>query len=516
MMTISLRKLGKPGRLITSVTVATLLLIAFSSNFSPVEARDGRIAVFGTALSAPSDGMLDVATRDGVITLVIGDKTKFGKKRGQLSLDEISSGTTVTGYYTRTDDEFTAGKLTFTKRKGKKAFTHLVGVVVDKDDDELTVLTSDGDEVVITPPVDSESDTPDEGSLIVTVVETDPDTGEIDAQAIRTAEETFARLSEAIDYEISLAQEQLLKIRMSETASVHLTRLYDTLDQIQADSQVLIEQAFAEFQESYTTELDENLLEPPVVQITGRVLTRSATQLVVETTGNGLRIYVSIPTDVTVVLIDGSDGTIGDLVPDDLVDVTATSQTATSSPIARVISVVPSPEVPEESDESGSSDAENNNDTITGTIVLVDTDDSGTQSVIVVSNPDGSDGAASVNPETAVTGDTELEPGQEVEVTLGDDGFSAETVVVVPTADSPVATATSVETPTTEAPATVIEYILSGKIRSLSGQSVILDDVFLSLNTSSPTTDPLEVGQDIRFKVIVDADGRWVVVGIEP
>ena len=82
--------------------------------------------------------------------------------------------------------------------------------------------------MVITPPVDAGSDSPDEGSLIVIVVETDPDTGAVDAQAIRTAEQTFTRLSAAIDHEISLAQEQLLKIRMSKTASVHLTRLYDT------------------------------------------------------------------------------------------------------------------------------------------------------------------------------------------------------------------------------------------------------------------------------------------------
>ena len=422
-------------------------------------------------------------------------------KRGQLSLDEVSSGATVTGYYTETDDEFTAGRLTFTQRKDKKAFTHLVGVVVEKNNDEHTVLTTEGDEVVITPPVDAGSDTPDEGSLIVTVVETDPDTGAIDAQAIRTAEQKFARLSAAIDHEISLAQEQLLKIRMSETASVHLTRLYDTLDQIQEDAQVLIEEAYTEFQATYTTKLDENFLEPPLVQISGRVLTGTAIQLVVATQGNGRRIYVLIPSDVKVVLLDGSSGTIGMVGHDDWVEITATSQTQTSSPIARVINVVPSPDGP---GNSGNSNGKNNDDTITGTIVLVDAGKSGNQHVIVVTNPDDSDGAAGINPDTVVTGDTDLEPGQEVEITLGEDGFTATTVEVTPTID-PVAT-----------PAPPIEYILSGKIRSVTGQGVILDDVFLALDTGSPTTDPLEVGQQIQFKVVVDADGRWIVVGIEP
>ena len=491
-----------PGRLITTVAVAILMMIAFGSNFSQVEAKGNRIAVFGTAVDAASDGTLDVATRDGVITLVISDKTKISSRRGRLSFDEVSSGVTVTGYYTKSDDEFIAGSLTFTKRKGEKAFTQLVGVVVDKDDDELTVLTTDGDEVVITPPVDADSDTTDEGSLIVTVVETDPDTGEVNAQAIRTAERTFARLSAAIDHEISLAQEQLLKIRMSETASVHLTRLYDTLDKIQADSQVLIEEAYADFQESYTTELDENLLDPPLIQISGRVLTRSAIQLVVATKGNGRRIYLSIPADVKVVLEDGSPGTVGEIAPDAWVNVTATTQTSTESPIARSINVESSSDGPGNSGNNGN--GKNNNDTITGTIVLVDAGKSGNQRVIVVSNPDGSAGAAGIDSDTVVTGDSDLEPGQEVEITLGDDGFSADAVVVVPGTD-PDAT-----------PAPPIEYVLSGKIRSVSGQGVILDDVFLTLYTTSPTTDPLEVGQLIQFKVIIDTDGRWVVVGIEP
>jgi hypothetical protein len=356
-------------------------------------------------------------------------------------------------------------------------------------------LTTEGEEVVITPPVDAGSDSPDEGSLIVTVVETDPDTGAVDAQAIRTAEQTFTRLSAAIDHEISLAQEQLLKIRMSKTASVHLTRLYDTLDQIQADSQVLIEEAYAEFQASYTIKLDENFLDPPLVHITGRVLTRTAVQLVVATKGNGRRIYVLIPTGVKVVLLDGNPGTIGEVVHDDWVDVTATSQTSTSSPIARVINVVPSPDGPGDSGDNSNSNGNGNEngkssyDTITGTIVLVDAGKSGNQRVIVVSNPAGSDGAAGINSDTVVS---------------GDDGFSATNIEVTPLTE-PAAT-----------PAPPIEYILSGNIKTLSAQGVILDDVYLALDSNSPTVEPLEVGQQIQFKVIVDADGRWVVVGIEP
>jgi hypothetical protein len=81
-MTNSLRKARNPGRLIAIVAVAILLVIAFGSNYSHVEAKGDRIAVFGTAVDAPSDGTLVVVTRDGVITLVINNKTKIGKNKG--------------------------------------------------------------------------------------------------------------------------------------------------------------------------------------------------------------------------------------------------------------------------------------------------------------------------------------------------------------------------------------------------------------------------------------------------
>ena len=82
-MTNSRRRASNPGRLFATVKVTILLIIAFSSNYSHVEAKGDRIAVLGTAIDAPSDGMLDVATRDGVITLVISDKTKIGKNESR-------------------------------------------------------------------------------------------------------------------------------------------------------------------------------------------------------------------------------------------------------------------------------------------------------------------------------------------------------------------------------------------------------------------------------------------------
>jgi hypothetical protein len=124
--------------------------------------------------------------------------------------------------------------------------------------------------------------------------------------------------------------------------------------------------------------------------------------------------------------------------------------------------------------------------------------------VIVVDSPDGSEGAAVVTPDTNIDGD--LQPGQEVEVTLGDDGFSAEEVVVT----SPEG---SVEpTPTLAPPA---EYKLIGKIREVSSVGVILDDVYLTIDAAFPSTEPLVVGEEIEFTITIGESGRWVIVGVE-
>lgn len=498
---------AKPlARPLAIVLLSILAFTVLGSSDSTVSAKEKRTALFGTAVDVLSDGTLDVATRDGVITLTITDDTKIDQKRGRLKLDQVTAGTSVTGYYTKDDDELIAGKLTFKKRKSSKIYDHLVGVVTKKDGDTLTVQTDDGEEVEVQTSGNPEDDETGEGSLIVTVVETDEETGDIDAVAVRTAEKTIARLNDAIGHEISLAQEKLLKQRMSDTASAHLTRLYETLDEIQAEAQAKIEAAFAEFQANYTTTLDENLIAPPLVQISGRVLSKTVERIVVAKNGNGRRSFILINQDVAVTLVDGSEGSITDLEPDAWVNVYALPQTETSSPVAQRIEILPTPSSPGNSGNSnGKSD-----DTISGTIVVVDDGNSGTQKVIVVDNPDGSDGAAAVTPDTTISGDEDIEPGQEVEVVLGDDGFSAEEIVVV---SSPSESTDPAEPTATPSPP--VEYKLSGKIRELIGDSVILDDVYLTLDSIPEASGSLEVGQEIQFTVTVDEDGRWVIVGVD-
>jgi hypothetical protein len=322
------KTIKKPLRLLAIIALAAWLTTVGSAAEPLAHAAGERIALFGTVITTPVDGIFEVATRDGVITLTISDSTKIDdKRRNKLSLDEVVPGNSVTGYYTVIDSNLIAGKLTFVKTgKGSKSvdFRHVIGVVIDTSGDNLTILTPDGEQVDITAPSDPTSDPATQGSLVVTVVEENLTTGELDAIALRTAEETVARLADAISYEISLAQQQLLKIRMSETASVHLTRLYETLDKIEVEAQAKVEAAFTVYQETYTTTLDENLIAPPLVQISGKVLAIGGSTMTIAAKGNGRRSYLTVPYDARVKFINGESGRISDVNEGQFVDVTAT------------------------------------------------------------------------------------------------------------------------------------------------------------------------------------------------
>jgi hypothetical protein len=532
----------KTARTFTMLIVATALLLALLSSSATVDAKGERKAVFGTAVTAAASDSIDVATRDGIITLIINDETKIDSKKHRKKFDKVSAGDSVTGYYTEDEGVFTAIKLSFKPRKPEKKTRHVVGVVVDKDDDTLTVLTPEGETVEVTPTDDPDNDPTEPGSLIITVVEEDIESGDLDAAAVVTAKQTIARLNEAIDHDITLAQSNLLKIRMSETASIHLTQLYETLDDIKAEAKAKIEAAFNEFQTNYTETLEENLLEPPLINIAGLVLQKSATQIVVRNDG-GQRSFIQVPTDVQVELLDGSTGVFNDVNINLRVDVSATPQTTTSSPVARIIRILPIPESPDNSGENDTgANGNDSDDTLVGTIVVVTPSSDGTHTIIVVANSDGPDTATAITESTILTGDGELLPDVNVEVTLESDGFTAsEVVILVEEETLETATPIAVEPPIVEATATAIaaatptetpavtpagssvaeatpeppkEYILTGKIRSFSVQGITLDDVYLDLGNISPTDDSFTVGEEIQFTVVINESGQWVVVGI--
>ena len=504
-----------------AVAFMAILLVAtqtFGSAADTALAAGKKSSVFGTVTSVPRSGRLDVTTREGKLTLHFDDKTKIrgtNKKKNFRFLD-VKKGMSVVGYYMTDGDELLAKNLTFVPRKSKKAVRHIVGVVLKKKGKDITVKTANGDQVQFSAPEEVETDEAGEGSMVAVAVEEDEDSGELEATALVTAQSTIEKLSQSITNEIGLAQQQLLKVRVSETAAVHLNRLYETLDEIEADAQARISAAYTEYEAAYEATLSESGIESVTMDVVGQIVSVSGTGLIVRSSADSTDWNLEFADGLTVHLADGTTGDILAVRSGMTVEAVVIPATADNGPIVTSITILPTPEVvivvP----------ADSSTDTITGTIILVDDATSETETVIVVTQPDGTDSATSVTPETVVIVDGEevsaedLEAGQEVEVTLEDDGFTAEEIQAAPpTETDPVPTTTAIPAATTTPITTPIEYLLIGKIRSLVAGEVILDEVSLFMGEGSPVLDPSSVGQEVQLRVVVDGSGRMTVVGIQ-
>ena len=469
------------------ISAAVLIVTVVVAPPTPTaSAAEDKTAIFGTVAALPKRDRIDIATRSGVISLKIDKATIIRGRTGELKFSLVDLGMTVAGYYVEKKKGPVAVTLTFVNRTQIRIFEHVVGVIIERNRSTITVRTFTGELVVIELAGDG-TDQTEVGSLIATVVERDATTGELTSTALQTAQETVKRLSESIDYEISLAQRELLKIRMSEMATVHMTRLHETLSEINVDTQARIRAAYTEFQASYEATMKEVASDSITVQMTGTVLSVFASELHVESLTDGTRWSFGVTDSTVVELSGGAAGTIADIVAGQTVEVDAIPISPVDWPIANVIRVVP--------DDVPAPTPVPTDDTITGTIVLVD---SGT--VVVVVLDDGTDGAAGLNEDTVVIVDgeqlsvDELEAGQEVQIILADDGFSAQEV----TAAAPVA-----------AP----EYTLIGILRSINEFGVVLDGVQLTLDNFSTTWDASTIGQQVELRFYVDDEGRLVVTG---
>ena len=469
------------------ISAAVLIVTVVVAPPTPTaSAAEDKTAIFGTVAALPKRDRIDIATRSGVISLKIDEATIIRGRTGELKFSLVDLGMTVAGYYVEKKKGPVAVTLTFVNRTQIRIFEHVVGVIIERNRSTITVRTFTGELVVIELAGDG-SDQTEVGSLIATVVERDATTGELTSTALQTAQETVKRLSESIDYEISLAQRELLKIRMSEMATVHMTRLHETLSEINVDTQARIRAAYTEFQASYEATMKEVASDSITVQMTGTVLSVFASELHVESLTDGTRWSFGVTDSTVVELSGGAAGTIADIVAGQTVEVDAIPISPVDWPIANVIRVVP--------DDVPAPTPVPTDDTITGTIVLVD---SGT--VVVVVLDDGTDGAAGLNEDTVVIVDgeqlsvDELEAGQEVQIILADDGFSAQEV-------------------TATAPATNPEYTLIGTLRSINEFGVVLDGVQLTLDNFSTTWDASTIGQQVELRFYVDDEGRLVVTG---
>jgi len=497
--------------------VLVVVMLLFTSDVSTADAHSKKSGVFGTVVKIHGDHeALDVATRRGVITLEVTDKTRVRGKSKRFDIDDITKGMTVAGYYYRGNgddgEELVAGNLTFHQKKDKKKkkHEHVIGVVVDTDDDDIVVETNDGEEVTVdVGEVEQPEDDPvEDGDMVVVVVEEDPDTGDLTATALETAQSTIDRLNDAISHELSVAQQSLLKIRLEETASIHLTRLYDRLDEIEVETRAKIQAAYNEFESNYRATLAGHRIESSFIQITGLVVAVSKNRIVVENEF-GNKAWIFTLTNETVIHDEfGGDITFWGIDLADRVEVFATPVGENQNPHADRIFVISAPEGGAGGDPEPEGDGP-----IKGEIVVVEDGDDGT--IVVIETPDG-DETVEIPGDTTVVVDGEeqsaddLEPGQEIVVEVGDDGFSAEEVdASTPDPDEGNQSEDNQSDSSDEPTGTALT--LRGIINSITESGYVLDEVYFDFDPNLVLPDGLGIGSEIEFEVVRDSSGTWKI-----
>ncbi|MDA1278898.1 MAG: hypothetical protein O3B95_02490 [Chloroflexi bacterium] len=519
MITISQRNFGAVLRVgVAAIAALLLFAVVVGPSSQTTLAAGNKSSVYGTVTSEPENGQIKIATRSGVMTLILDSKSTIRGKSKKFSIADVQAGMKVAGYYRSTDDGPVVGNLTFTGRSLKRSFEHVVGVVIEKKGKTLTIQKQDGEQVEIVSPDEDRNDDVEPGNMIATVVEEDEETGELEVTAVQTATETIEQLKNLISNEIGAAQRKLLEARISETASVHLTRLYETLDTIEAETRARIEAAYSEYQVAYEKELKEISGKSLSIQISGEVVSITPLKITVKSDSDGTTWALEITESTTFEKQNGSAGTIADVAPAAHVEIDAAPQTADSGAKAIAIAVVPAP--------AGKSEpaGQPGDATITGTIILVDDVSPDADAVVVITQPDGSDSAASIGADTIVIVDGinvtvgDLQPGQQVEIVLDEDGISANEVHV----SSVDAVPSSTAVPSSGEPAagsgtevTTTVHTLTGTVRQVIGDDVVLDDVRLNMRGPGPSPTQSHVGMKIRLQVVIDDAGNWIVLGID-
>ena len=415
-----------------AIVAALTLIFAWQSQAGRASA-DSRKALFGTVVEVQNEAAVVVATNAGLVHVSLDPDTVLRDRTGPIGVRQIGPGMRISGIIVGSDDGQALGtRLTVHGAPPVPDHQRIIGVVLHKNGRTITVRKRDGSEVQFI--VDRDIDEPEVADLVASIVRFDEGDATPTAQAIVTADRTIDNLTEAIARNVDTALSKLLEVRFTGVSNEHLGALYASLDAIQQETRTKIEAAFQEFVEKYRDLSVEIGTEPPRLELTGRVLKLTGARLIVASESGATVWEFALADDVSIRDQDGAPVAADAITPGAAVVVAAAPVLGDEPLIARAIRLI----------DAGLSDQvqamldEQSVRTVTGIIGLVDrtppVDD--VLAILIVADESGADHAINVTQETPIVvkgqpGRPEnLAEGQLVEVQVGDDGITAETVLV--------------------------------------------------------------------------------------
>ena len=417
---------------VIAIIAALTLVFAWQSQAGRASA-DSRKALFGTVVEVQNEATVVVATNAGLVHVALDPDTALRDRTGPISVLQIGPGMRVSGIVIGSDDGRALGRrLTVQGAPPEPDHKRIIGVVLQKNGQTITVRKHDGSEVEFI--VDRDIDEPEVADLVASVVRLDEGDATPTARAIVTAERTIDNLTEAIARDVDAALRKLLEVRFTGVSNEHLRALYASLEAIQQETRTKIEAAFQEFLGKYRDLSLEIGIESPRLELTGRVLKLTGSRLIVASESGATVWEFALADDASIRDQNGARVAADAITPGATVVVAAVPVLGDEPLIARSIQLIDTG-LP---DEVQSMLDEQSARTVTGTIGLVDrtppVDD--VLAILIVADESGADHAIDVTQQTAIVvkgqpgRPEDLAEGQLVEARVGDDGITAETVLV--------------------------------------------------------------------------------------
>ena len=212
------------------VFAALLMMVVFgggvaSAETSPVDSNNIE-AVFGTAVEVRPPSVIVVASTDGLVTLNFDSDSelKIGSNAGLVG--EVVEGDRVISTAARnSEDELVALKTIVRVANSQPITKHVVGVVTNATEEELSIQTRNGDVVNVLIPAGIDALAVGDG--ITMVARLDRSSGVLTAIGFELARATVERIQKARDHAANQAELARLSQIATDARSKHLSALDD-------------------------------------------------------------------------------------------------------------------------------------------------------------------------------------------------------------------------------------------------------------------------------------------------
>lgn len=501
--------------LIGAALIAMTMLMLLATG--PVKADDDdRRGVSGTVMSVGSTS-LRVAIKSGLETVFVDANTRIKRGRNDIALSDVTPGDRISASVEPLESNLLlAKKIKVRGKSSVKQIQHLTGVVIERNATSFRLASRNGTSVEIE--IEEGQDPPSIADVVTTIVENDLATGRIKAKQIDRVEKIVQRLEASLSKQVDKAKIAVLKKIIDESARQHLDTLNQTLDQVEDEAKEKIGAALTKFRTDYAGVAERVGNEIPEESYEGVIADVSTSAIsVASPTGSGSRTF-TVSTETVIVLEGTENASTLDLVLGQSVAVSflpsidGSDEGATALSIEVLPPALP-PIVADIVDELSE-------DVIQGDITVVEDGTATESDVIIIDEAESGDTiGVEVTEDTEIivdgqTGTTdELEPGQQVEVTVADDGVTAETVVV--TTDEPTANEVSISG--------IVSGVDAGRrivvIAPPSGGPLrleVLSSAVITLNGTVTTLDQIQAADVVldasRFQPEADGISRLAAV----